>query len=150
DKAGALIAAPKAFEASSDEGETAVAGMKKLINRTGHELRVSLVVRRGDHPTETAGTVDVILVAGPDEASGGESVQDVTYGNDVNIYLNGIETTLIVDGSAIGQRRMVVERGSELDTELNTNDTIEFLYDGKAVLISATNSGYQPYVFAAE
>jgi hypothetical protein len=127
-----------------------MAGMKKLINRTGHELRVTLVVRRGDHPTEIAGTVDVIMGAGPDEASGEPSVQEVTYGDDVNIYLNGIETTLIVDGSAVGQRRIVVERGSELDNALNTNDTIEFLYDGKAVLISATNSSYEPYLFAAE
>jgi len=127
-----------------------MAGMKKLINRTGNELKVTLIVRQGDHPTQTSGTVDVDLAAGRDEASGkDESVQDVPYGNDVDIYLNGIETTMIAHGSAIGQRQVVVERGSKLDDALNTHDTIEFLYDGKSILISATNSDVKPYTFPA-
>lgn len=128
-----------------------MAGMKKLINRTGNELKVTLIVRRGDHPSETAGTVDVDLAAGPNDASGEDkSVQDVSYGDDVNIYLNGIETTMIEDGSAVGKRELVVKRGSEVDNALNTHDTIEFLYDGNTVLISATNSSDKPYLFAAQ
>jgi hypothetical protein len=127
-----------------------MAGMKKLINRTGNELKVKLIVRRSNHTTETAGTVDLDLAAGPDNASGEDrSEQDVTYGNDLDIYLNGIETTMIVDGSAVGKRQVVVERGSEIDKELNTNDTIEFLFDGESILISATNSGEEPFTFAA-
>jgi len=79
-----------------------------------------------------------------------ESAQEVVYGNDVNIYLNGIETELISDGSAVEERRVVVDRGSGLDNALNTNDTIEFLYDGKIVRISATNSNHHPYRFPAK
>ncbi len=119
-----------------------MAGMKKLINRTGKDLKVTLVVREGDQPNKTAGSVDVDLAAGEEG-----SVQNVSYGNDVDIYLNGIETSMIEDGAAIGERRIVIERGSELDNDLNRNDTIEFLYDGKAILISATNSNYRPFSF---
>src|SRR5690348_10405587 len=108
-----------------------MAGMKKLINRTGCDLKVTLVVRQGDQPDKTAGTVDVELAAGPDKESGKDgSVRHVTYGNNVDIYLNGIETTMIKSGSVLGERRVVIERGSEFDNALNTNDTIEFLYDG--------------------
>jgi hypothetical protein len=73
----------------------------------------------------------------------------VTYGDDVDIYLNGIEMAMIENGSAVGERRIVVDRGSGLDKALNTNDTIEFLYDGKSILISATNSGDKPFQYAA-
>ena len=125
-----------------------MAGMKKLINRTGCDLKVTLIVREADQPDKTAGSVDVELAAGPDKTTGKDnSVQHVSYGNDVNIYLNGIETTMVKDGSAVGDRRIVIERGSAFDDALNTNDTIEFLYDGKAILISATNSKDQPFSF---
>lgn len=136
-----------------------MAAHKKLINRTGHPLRVTLTVRKGDHPKDTAGTVDVELDpaatadagdtadadSGTDAADGSE--QDLTYGNDVDIYLNGIELGMEVDGSLVGQRQIVVERGSDLDRALNTNDTIEFLYDGKQILLSCTNSDRNQYPF---
>jgi len=38
------------------------------------------------------------------------------------------------------QRRVVAERGSKLDKILNTNDTIDFRYDGQNVLFSASNT----------
>jgi hypothetical protein len=127
-----------------------MAGMKKLINRTGKELKVRLFVRQGDHPTNSAGTVEVDLAAAPGKESGEDkSEQNVAYGNDVDIYLNGIETTMVADGSAVNERQIVLERGSGLDKALNTNDTIEFLFDGKAILISATNSSDKPFRFAS-
>lgn len=127
--------------------------MKTLINRTGNELRVTLIVRKGDDPEHTAGTVDVVLGAGPsageDSASADDkNVQDVTYGNDVDIYLNGITATMVEKGSGIGRRDVVLERGSVLDRELNTHDTIEFLFDGKTILVSATNSDDKSHVFS--
>lgn len=119
-----------------------MAGRKTLINMTGHELRVTLIIRKGDHPDDNAGTVDVQLMAGQDL-----SRQVVTYGNDDDIYLNGIETLLISHGSAIGKRELVVKRGLPLDDQLNTHDTIEFLYDGTQVLVSVTNSTDKPHIF---
>jgi hypothetical protein len=128
-----------------------MAGMKTLINRTGNDLKVTLIVRKGDRPEGNAGSVDVLLAAGPDEASGEDgSRRVVTYGDDVDIYLNGIETTLISKGAAMGKREVVVERGSAFDDQLNTNDTIEFLYDGHQVLVSASNSDDKPFTYASE
>ncbi|CAG9203431.1 conserved hypothetical protein [Paraburkholderia sabiae] len=128
-----------------------MAGRKTLINHTGNDLEVTLIVRKGDRPEGNAGTVDVHLAAGPDTQTGKDgSRQIVTYGNDVDIYLNGIETTLIAKGAAIGKREVVVERGSAFDNQLNTNDTIEFLYDGHQVLVSASNSDDKPFTFASE
>lgn len=127
-----------------------MAGMKTLINHTGSDLKVTLIVRKGDSPEGNAGTVDVHLAAGPGPAGGpDESRRVVTYGDDVDIYLNGIETTLISKGAALGKREVVVKRGSAFDDQLNTNDTIEFLYDGHQVLVSASNSGEKPFTYAS-
>jgi hypothetical protein len=126
--------------------------MKTLINRTGNELRVTLIVRKGDHPDETAGTVDVVLGAAPKiteaaKTADNKNEQDVTYGNDVDIYLNGLSILMVKDGSGIERRDVVLTRGSALDNELNMHDTIEFLFDGKSILVSATNSAAQSFAF---
>jgi hypothetical protein len=128
--------------------------MKTLINRTGHHLRVTLIVRKGDHPENNAGSVDVSLgVRRPSSEvttiTDDSSVKDITFGSDVDIYLNGLTATMIADGSGVGRRDVVVDRGSPLDNELNTNDTIVFSFDGEAVLVSATNSDQAPHAFPA-
>lgn len=128
-----------------------MAGMKKLINRTGEKLEVTLLVRQGDEPGSSGGSVVVRLAAGPDEKTGVDrSVQVVHYGTDTDIYLDGLEVALEADGATVNQRRIVVKRGGGLDNALNTNDCIEFLFDGKEILISATNSGDKPFSYAAE
>lgn len=128
-----------------------MAGMKKLINRTGEKLEVTLLVRQGDEPGSSSGSVVVRLAAGPDEKTGVDrSVQVVHYGTDTDIYLDGLEVALEADGATVNQRRIVVKRGGGLDNALNTNDCIEFLFDGTEILISATNSGDKPFSYAAE
>jgi hypothetical protein len=129
-----------------------MAGMKKLINATGKDLSVILIVRKGDHPSESAGEVEVELSAAPEEESDQDdtSIQDVTYGNDSDIYLNGIDTKLLVDGAEISQRRITILRGSGLDNALNMNDTIEFLFDGERVLISVTNTDDESFSFECD
>ncbi len=96
---------------------------KTLINRTGYPLDVVLIVRKGDHPSLTAGTVNVQLPAGPDHEdmkADERSVQTVTYGNATNIYLNGLELSLEAEGATQSRRRIVAERGMDLDNALNT------------------------------
>ncbi len=130
-----------------------MAGRKKLINNTGKDLKVILVIRKGDHPDDTAGTLNVDLSAGTENESGeAQNSRWVEYGDDVNIYLNGIEVELFINGISINQRRIVLERGIGLDNDLNTNDTIEFLFDDYAsnILITTSNTGDQPFEFKAE
>ena len=119
-----------------------MAGHKTLINRTGSELKVVLIVRKGDHPSATAGTVDVTLGAAPVGESGAEdsSIQKISYGNDIDIFLNGIEAAMKTGGQEVAQRRIVADRDSKLDRILNTHDTIDFRYDGQNLLFSACNA----------
>lgn len=124
-----------------------MAGRKTLINMSGHELEVTLLVRQGDLPSATAGTVNVDLPASSDEDPGSATVN---YGDDKNIYLNGLEVRMMVNGAAVKERRITLERGNDLDNTLNTNDTIEFLYDGQSILISGKNSISAPFSFAAK
>jgi hypothetical protein len=114
---------------------------KTLINRTGGDLKVVLIVRKGDHPSDTAGSVVVELAAGSDQETGEEDLmQRVSYGNDTDIFLNGLELTMQAKGAETTSRSVVAVRGSKLDRILNTNDTIDFRYDGQNVLFSASNS----------
>ena len=102
---------------------------KKLINKTGHDLEATLIIRKCDHPTDTAGTVEVKLPPCTYEARDDGSTIVVPYGNDEDIFLNGIEARLNLGGKSVANRRVVLERGTPLDNLLNTNNTIEFFYD---------------------
>jgi len=120
---------------------------KTLINRTGYPLDVVLIVRKGDHPSLTAGTVNVQLPAGPDHEdmkADERSVQTVTYGNATNIYLNGLELSLEAEGATQSRRRIVAERGMDFDNALNMFDTIEFRFDGKEIVFTSSNAGSTP------
>jgi len=124
-----------------------MAPQKTLINRTGYPLDVVLIVRKGDHPSQTAGTVNVQLPAGPDHEdmkADERSVQTVTYGNATNIYLNGLELNLEAEGATQSRRRVVAERGMELDNALNMFDTIEFRFDGKDIVFTSSNASSPP------
>ena len=124
-----------------------MAPQKTLINRTGYPLDVVLIVRKGDHPSLTAGTVNVQLPAGPDHGdmkADERSVQTVTYGNATNIYLNGLELSLDAEGATQSRRRVVAVRGLELDNALNMFDTIEFRFDGQEIVFTSSNADQQP------
>lgn len=117
---------------------------KKLINKTGHDLEATLIVRKGDHPTDTAGTVEVKLSPCTYEECDDGSTTVVTYGNEEDIFLNGIEARLNLDGNIVANRRVALERGTPLDNLLNTNNTIEFFYDKNTVLLSASETDVEP------
>jgi len=91
------------------------AGEKLFSNLTHHDLNITLYIREGDLPKNTAGTLTFALAS--DEA------QLITYGDATNIYLNGIE----IDSAngTIEKILITLERGNQLDTLLNTNNTIE-------------------------
>jgi hypothetical protein len=121
-----------------------MSGHKKLINRTGKEVNLVLFVRKGDLSSQTAGSVNVTLAPGPDKETGEYMTEQVvTYGDDVDIYLNGLEVTLTSNGQEVTRSNFVAERGSKLDRILNMNDTIDFRFDGESILFSAINTGVE-------
>lgn len=94
-------------------------GHKLFINNSSSDLLVTLLVRQGDDPSNSAGTVVFRLNAGQQ--------LNQSYGSDTDsIYLNGIAV-------------QVVERGSSLDNLMNTNNTIGFSGDME-LSISATST----------
>jgi hypothetical protein len=117
---------------------------KRLINKTGHDLEATLIVRKRDHPTDTAGTVEVKLSPCTYEEYDDGSTTVVTYGNEEDIFLNGIEARLNLKGQLVTTRRVVAERGTPLDNLLNTNNTIEFFYDNNTLLLSASETDVEP------
>ena len=114
---------------------------KLFVNHTGHPLKVQLIVRQGDDPMLNADPVDFDMGAGKDCDEGGnpDNVKLVSYGDENNIYLNGIVVGFEDDGSEGMQRFQVIQRGVPLDDKLNTNNTIMFVYHG-SIQIEASNS----------
>lgn len=111
---------------------------KLFINNTGRPLQVQLLVRRGDDPFLDAAPVGFALGTGKghDEYGSPDNCRLVTYGDEVDIYLNGMS----VSGDD-GHRVLfkVLQRGVALDDQLNTHNTIEFVYrDG--IGFEASNS----------
>ena len=97
-----------------------MAGRKLFVNDTNVNLNVTLYVRRGPDPASGDSEETHFKIGG----RGGESWQD--YGNDSDIYLNGV-TFVADEGTEVTEEgEFVVVRGADYDNLLNTNDTLTF------------------------
>ena len=61
------------------------------------------------------------------------------YGDNVNIYLNGITLASISDGAIIAEQEFVITRGSNLDNQLNTNSIVSISFPGGGFQINCSN-----------
>lgn len=105
-----------------------MAGRKLFTNTSQVGLDVSLKIRASWDPRNQAGSKDFFLDAG-------ESRWE-DYGDDINIYLNGIRLAAIAQGSMIAQQWVVVERGAPLDDQLNTRNAVDFAYANNAFSVT--------------
>lgn len=104
-----------------------MAGKKMFVNKTDKNLTVILYVRNGSDPTSpTDEKVKFHIAAG---ASVSQS-----YGNDRNIFLNGIKFTWDDNGAQLTKKQMVTTRGSWWDDVMNTNSTITWTGIGRAAI----------------
>ena len=109
-----------------------MAGQKLFIDNTGYHIDVTLYIRKSSNPINQAGTKDFSL-------NNGQSLW-VTYGDNINIYLNGFMVTAVHDGEIVAQQEIIVTRGSPLDNALNMDNTVTFTFDGQSFHISTRNS----------
>src|SRR5688572_30539250 len=105
-----------------------MAGRKLFTNISPYRSDVTLIVRRSEDPRNTAGTKEFSLE--PRQSSWQE------YGDNVNIYLNGIKLVSMFKGEIIGQQHIVIVRGSDLDNQLNTKNAVDFTFSNGSILIS--------------
>jgi hypothetical protein len=107
-----------------------MAGQKTFINNTSRDIAVTIVVRAGDDPSHTAGSQNLTVNA--------NSQQQVSYGNDSNIYLNGLSLTPVSPDGLFGEVSFsVTTRGSPIDNALNTNSVM--VLDGSFTQLNAHN-----------
>jgi len=93
-------------------------GHKLFTNASSSDLMITLLVRGGDDPANSAGTIVFRLNAG-------QQVNQ-SYGSDTDsIFLNGLAV-------------QIIQRGSPFDNLLNTNNAITFSGDGE-IKITASN-----------
>lgn len=105
---------------------------KHFINSTSAPLSVTLFVRKSDNPDNNAGVVAFTLNPGENKA--------VSYGDNVNIYLNGLSLVAYSAGSILSEEAVVTVRGSSLDSQLNTNNTVRFQSQNNAIGFACSNS----------
>ncbi len=106
---------------------------KTFNNYTHRDIRVTLFIRASENPANNAGQQRFDLSSGQGEYIG--------YGDDVNIYLNGISIVSIADGSVEGEQEIIITRGGDLDNQLNMNDTVNISFPGGGFQINTSNSG---------
>jgi hypothetical protein len=58
------------------------------------------------------------------------------YGNDVDIYLNGINLITVFNGQIQAQQYIVIVRGSPLDDQLNMYNGVDFGFANGSFYIS--------------
>jgi hypothetical protein len=56
----------------------------------------------------------------------------MTYGNNVDICLNGIKLVAVFNGQMQGQQYIVITRGSRLDNDLNMRNGVDFGFANNA------------------
>ena len=105
-----------------------MSGSKLFSNFSNYDLNVTLVVRGGDDPRNPGGSVDF-------ELPPGQSAWQ-TYGNDSNVYLNGIKLVAYLVGSLFAEQQIVVTRGSPLDDELNMRNAVDFSWENGTFVVS--------------
>lgn len=105
-----------------------MAGRKLFTNDGPHSMAVTLVIRASEDPHNQAGTKEFRLDA--------RQSQWQDYGNDRDIYLNGIKLIASFQGQMLGQQYIVITRGSPLDNELNMRNGVNFRFEGGSFMLS--------------
>jgi hypothetical protein len=112
-------------------------GTKVFINKTGRDLSIQLEVRKGDRPGRTLKYQSFSLTSGQS--------QRITYSGPDNPYLDGISVNTVADGSLIAEQQFVFNRGSELDNQFNTHDTVIFGWQNDSIVLSFANTWTVPH-----
>lgn len=105
-----------------------MAGRKFFTNRTPYLLAVTLVVRASEDPRNQAGIKDFML--------GAHESRWEEYGNNIDIYLNGIKLAATYSGQMVAQQYIVILRGSPLDNQLNMRNAVDFGYENGSFNLS--------------
>ena len=105
-----------------------MAGRKLFTNTSRYGINVTLVVRKSEDPRDEAGTKNFVLRTGQSEWQ--------EYGNNIDIYLNGIKLVAVFNGEIIGQQYIVIIRGSPLDNSLNMRNAVDFAFANNTFNIS--------------
>jgi len=95
-----------------------MAGRKLFVNNSGQDLQVTLFIRMSENPANNAGTKPFHL--------GRSQSTWVDYGDDQNIYLNGISIVSVYQGQIQARQEFVITRGSDLDNQFNMNNCVSF------------------------
>lgn len=106
-------------------------GQKLFSNKTGSDLKATVVVRAGDTPGHEADTQNFVIRAGQDER--------YQYSGNNNPYLDVVAVQSNGNGGQIMAEVRVLTRGSAADNALNTNDHITFTQQNESLLMAFRN-----------
>jgi hypothetical protein len=107
-------------------------GQKMFINNTTNNISVQLQVRRGDTPGHKKYDKDFSMSQGQHEM--------VSYSESSDPYLDGICVNTIDNGEIIATQQFVISRGSPLDDDFNTNDTVTFTMAKENIILAFSNT----------
>ncbi|MEJ3653189.1 hypothetical protein WEH80_09405 [Actinomycetes bacterium KLBMP 9759] len=106
---------------------------KKFVNKTGHDMSLVLTVRAGSGTGHAPkATVSATVDHGKTAA--------VEYGDDADPYLDSIAVDVLDKGGLVAAQEFAFHRGSEIDSAINTHDTVTVsLHDGKNLSLGFSN-----------
>ena len=107
-------------------------GQKMFINNTQYSVSVQLEVRKGSTPGSVESIKDFNLAKGQQEM--------VKYSGDANPYLDAIVVSLDEGGDLVSTQHFVLERGSPVDNQFNTHDTVTITNQDENILLAYSNT----------
>lgn len=89
---------------------------KTFVNNSPATLQITIYIREDNIPYSNIGTESFELLPG--------ETKTITYGDPVNVYLNGINFFTIYSGDLYSKVQFITALDTELDNLLNTNDIL--------------------------
>ncbi|WP_232667847.1 hypothetical protein [Pseudonocardia sp. TRM90224] len=90
---------------------------KNIVNKTGKDLSLVLTVRSGSN-TGHAPKATVSATVGHGKTA------TVSYGDDHDPYLDSIAVDVLDKGGLVATQEFAFQRGSTIDKNINTHDTV--------------------------
>lgn len=109
-----------------------IMGQKMFINNTEYNFSVELRVRSGDTPGHVKDVKNFSM-------SKGQRIM-FKYSESSDPYLDGICVKTTDNGGIISTQHIVTVRGSLIDNDFNTRDTVTFTMENENIILAFSNT----------
>lgn len=105
---------------------------KTFVNQTPFSVHGELMVRAGNEPGKNLNSIAFTIEE--------NNSQEVTFGDDENPFMNGVELSIDAQGGIILANLIILSKDSSLDIEFNKNNTVYINVAQNSLVVTTANT----------